>query len=92
MNVDETPLLPVSDFIIRQFLLAEIFDADDLKGMNLLRDEKTNLFRADKFHITLFRLKDCNTNFENLFNQYKDYEFGPVPVNYFDISTRWQYD
>lgn len=31
--------------------------------MNLILDNNTKKFRAEKFHITLFRLKDCKINF-----------------------------
>ncbi|CAD8119556.1 unnamed protein product [Paramecium sonneborni] len=92
LNVDETPLLPVSDFIIRQFLQAQIFDSDDLKSMNLMIDQQSKMFRAEKFHITLFRMKDCKINFQQLFDEQKNYEFGETSIKYFDISTRWKYD
>jgi len=58
----------------------EIFDSDDLRSMNLIFDEKTKKFRAEQFHLTLFRLKDCDINFRELFEKYDQYQFGKVPL------------
>lgn len=48
--------------------------------MNLIFDEKTKKFRPEQFHLTLFRLKDCDINFRELFEKYAQYQFGKVPL------------
>ena len=73
LNVDESQIIPISDFLIRQFINLEIIDVDDLNKMNLtFQDLK---FRPIKFHVSLFRVEQSNYNFKHIIEKYSNLNF-----------------
>lgn len=85
-------LMQISHIIIKDFIDNDIIDTSDLKSMKLLYDHTIGCFRAEKFHITLFRIQGDGIDLSKLKEEFRDFEFGEVECNSIDISTRFQYD
>lgn len=60
--------------------------------MKIKFDEGTKMFRPEKFHLTLFRIKESPIDFRELFQKYQEFNFGEVKITSVDISTRFEYD
>ena len=84
-------LMQISHIIIKDFIESNIIDTKDLKSMKVLYDHNIGCFRAEKFHITLFRVDD-SLDLSVLKKELGDFEFGAVECNSIDISTRFSYD
>lgn len=84
-------LMQITHILIKEFLDKEIMDTNDLKPMKVLYDHNLGLFRAEKYHITLFRVQG-DVDLEKALKIFEDFEFGEVECNSLDVSTRFEYD
>ena len=84
-------LMQVSHVLIKDFIENEIIDTKDLKSMKVLYDHTNGCFRAETFHITLFRV-DESVDLGGVKKELENFEFGAVDCNSIDISTRFSYD
>ncbi len=84
-------IMEISHLLIKEFIDKEIIDVSELKAMKVLYDHNIGCFRAEKFHITLFRVGeelDC----EKINKELEGFEFGEVECGSIDISTRFLYE
>ena len=81
----------ISHILIKDFIEKEIIDTSDLKTMKLLYDHREGCFRAEKYHITLFRC-DGSLDLRKVMKEFESFEFGEAECGFLDISTRFLYD
>ena len=84
-------IMQFSHLLIKEFLEKELMDTSDLKPMKVFYDHNSGFFRAEKFHITLFRV-DESVNLDKIKKEFDSFEFGEAECNSVDISTRFLYD
>ena len=83
--------MQITHILIKEFLDKEIMDTNDLKPMKVLYDHNLGLFRAEKYHITLFRVQG-DVDLEKALKNFENFEFGDVECSSLDVSTRFEYD
>lgn len=84
-------IMKISHILIKEFIERDIIDTSDLKPMKVIYDHGSGLFRADKYHITLFRV-DSTIDLERINREFDGSEFGSVDCNSIDVSTRFSYN
>ena len=84
-------IVNISDILIREFIQERIIDDQELKSMNLLYDQSEGVFKAEKHHLTLFRVKP-EVDLGTLYKEMGSFEFGNAECHSIDISTRFEYD
>ena len=84
-------VVAISDILIREFMKEEIIDDKELKSMNLLYDHAEGVFKAEKHHLTLFRVKP-EADLGTIYKELSGFEFGNAECHSIDISTRFEYD
>lgn len=84
-------IVTISDILIREFIKENIIDDQELKSMNLLYDQSEGIFKAEKHHLTLFRVKP-EADLGTIYKELSGFEFGNAECHSIDISTRFEYD
>jgi len=95
-NEETSKLDKLSHLLISEMLGNEIIKKTDLKKYNIHYDAKMNIYRAEQYHVTLFRLKNMDKyndfNLVNFLDIHKKVTVGPYPISRIDLSTRFQSD
>ena len=69
---------------------------NELKSMHISYDHNKGLYKPDKLHLTMFRVDDKisgQVDWKESMENSKVFSIkGTLPVEYVDISTRFEYD
>jgi len=95
-NEETSKLDKLSHLLISEMLGNEIIKKTDLKKYNIHYDAKMNIYRAEQYHVTLFRLKNMDKykdfDLVNFLDIHQKVTVGPYPISRIDLSTRFQSD
>ena len=84
-------IMRISHLLIKEFIDKEIIDVSELKAMKVLYDHNIGCFRAEKFHLTLFRVGE-ELDYEKMNKEFEGFEFGEIECGSIDISTRFEFE
>ena len=79
------------DFLVKRFIDTGILREDQLSHINY--DRNSNMFKGEKFHITLMREKvGYDFEVDGIMEKLGNFNLGNTQIKTVDLSTRFEYD